>query len=62
MCKTAQAVVVSKVDLAEAVGFAREEALENVHRVNPKAVVLEVSAKTGQGMEGWYAFLRAHLG
>jgi hydrogenase nickel incorporation protein HypB len=62
MFKTAQAVVISKVDLADAVGFAREQALGNVRQVNPKAAVLEVSAKTGQGMEGWYAFLQAHLG
>jgi len=55
--RTAQAVVVNKVDLAEAVGFDRDRALANLRRVAPDAVILEVSARTGQGMEGWYAYL-----
>lgn len=58
MFKTAQVVLLNKVDLAEAVGFDRQAALENVRRVNPKAQVLEVSARTGQGMDAWYAFLQ----
>lgn len=57
MFKTAQVVLLTKVDLSQAVGFDREAALENLRRVNPKAQVLEVSARTGQGLDAWYAFL-----
>ncbi len=57
MFRTAQVVVVNKIDIAEAVGFDRETALRNIRRVAPKATVLEVSARTGQGMDRWYTFL-----
>jgi len=57
MFRTAQVVVVNKTDIAEAVGFDREAALRNIRRVAPQATILEVSARTGQGMTHWYAYL-----
>jgi hydrogenase nickel incorporation protein HypB len=59
MFRTAQVVVVNKMDLAEAAGFDRDAALGNIRRVAPQAAILEVSARTGQGMAGWYAYLEA---
>jgi hydrogenase nickel incorporation protein HypB len=58
MFQSAQVVVVNKMDIAAAVGFDRETALRNIRRVAPDATIFEVSAKTGQGMEAWYAYLR----
>ena len=58
---SADVVVVNKTDLAAAAGFDRESALRNIRRTAPKAVILEVSAKTGQGMEAWYALLEKRL-
>jgi hydrogenase nickel incorporation protein HypB len=57
MFQSAQVVLVTKMDLAAAVGFDREAAIHNIRRVAPEATLLEVSAKTGQGMDGWYEFL-----
>ena len=59
MFKTADAVVVTKMDIAEAAGFDREAALANIHGIAPAARVLEVSARTGQGMQHWYEYLLA---
>jgi hydrogenase nickel incorporation protein HypB len=53
----ADLVIVNKTDLAAAAQFDRRTALENIRKVAPKARVLELSAKTGAGMEAWYAFL-----
>jgi hydrogenase nickel incorporation protein HypB len=53
----ADIVVITKVDLSTACEFDRTAALDNIHRVNPKAKIFEVSAKTGQGMEPWCAYL-----
>ncbi len=61
MFRTAQVIVVNKMDIAEAVGFDRDAALRNIRRVAPDAVVLEVSARTGQGMADWYGCLEKHL-
>ena len=60
MFRTAQVVVVNKMDIAEAVGFDREAALRNIRRVAPQALILEVSARTGQGMDHWYVYLEEH--
>lgn len=57
MFRTAQVVVVNKMDIAEPVGFDRDAALRNIRRVAPEATILEVSARTGQGMAQWYAYL-----
>ncbi len=54
----ADAVVISKSDLAEAVDFAREQALANIQAVAPAARVLEVSARSGAGIEGLLQLLR----
>jgi len=57
----ADVVVVNKKDLAVAAGFDREAALRNIRRTAPKAAVLELSAKTGEGMEAWLALLEKRL-
>jgi hydrogenase nickel incorporation protein HypB len=57
MFRTAQVVVVNKMDIAEAAGFDRDAAIRNIRRVAPEATILEVSARTGQGMAQWYAYL-----
>lgn len=57
MFRTAQVVVVNKMDIAQAVGFDRDAALRNIRRVAPDATTLEVSARTGQGMTDWYTYL-----
>jgi len=57
MFQSAQVVVINKMDIARAVEFDRETALRNVRRVAPEATIFEVSAKTGQGMDTWYAYL-----
>jgi hydrogenase nickel incorporation protein HypB len=60
--RSSHAAVLTKMDLAEAVGFDREAAVANVRKVAPEATILEVSARTGEGMERWCEFLRSHAG
>ncbi|MET8679005.1 hydrogenase nickel incorporation protein HypB [Streptomyces sp. NPDC004647] len=47
----ANLVVLSKTDLAEAVGFDEKEFAANIGRINPGVEVLRTSARTGQGVE-----------
>ena len=54
---TADVAVITKTDLAEAVGFDRDAALANVEAVRPGMPVLEVSSRTGAGMDAWLAYL-----
>jgi hydrogenase nickel incorporation protein HypB len=55
--QSAGAAVVSKIDLAEACEYSRDATLANLRRLAPAAPVFELSAKTGQGMDAWLAFL-----
>ena len=48
----ADLVLISKIDLAEAVGFDRAAAHAAIARVAPHAQVLEVSARSGAGLDG----------
>jgi hydrogenase nickel incorporation protein HypB len=59
---TADAAVVTKIDLAEAVEFDRSAAHDNVHAVRPGMPILEVSAKTGAGIEAWLEWLATAVG
>ena len=57
MFQSADVVVISKVDLAEACGYDHGTSLANIRRVAPKARVFETSAKTGQGLKEWCEYL-----
>jgi hydrogenase nickel incorporation protein HypB len=58
---TADAALVTKVDLAGAVEFDAAAAHRNIESVRPGMPVFEVSAKTGQGMDRWSDYLRSRL-
>ncbi|MFW6357902.1 MAG: hydrogenase nickel incorporation protein HypB [Chroococcales cyanobacterium] len=62
MFKSAQVVIVNKIDIAKVVGFDREKAISNIQRVAPQATIFEVSARTGEGMENWYHYLKNAMG
>lgn len=57
MFKRADLILITKVDLADAVDFKREDAWAAVRSVAPQADILEVSSKTGAGMSSWYDWL-----
>jgi hydrogenase nickel incorporation protein HypB len=54
----ADAVVVSKIDMAEAAGFDREAALANIRAIAPTARIFELSSRTGAGIDAWCDYLR----
>jgi hydrogenase nickel incorporation protein HypB len=58
---SAHVVILSKIDAAEALGFDRAAAAANVRRIAPHAELFQLSARTGEGMEGWLAYLRRLL-
>jgi len=54
---SADAAVVTKMDIAEAVGFNRDAALKNIREIRPNIRIFETSARTGSGMDGWLEYL-----
>lgn len=56
---TADVAVVTKVDMAEAAGCDLAAVRENIQRVRPGMPVLELSAKSGAGMDEWLQYVAA---
>ena len=56
--RAAGIVILSKIDLLPNLDFALSEAIDNVAKINPAAAVLQISARSGQGMTEWYDWLR----
>jgi hydrogenase nickel incorporation protein HypB len=54
---SADAAVITKMDIAEPCGFDREAALANIKEIRPGIRIFETSAKSGAGMEEWLAYL-----
>jgi hydrogenase nickel incorporation protein HypB len=58
----ADLALITKIDLADAVEFDRDQALRNLRAVRPGLEVLETSARTGAGMSAWLERLRELAG
>ncbi len=56
--RTADAVIINKMDLATAAGFDRELAEYNTRLAAPRAAIFELSARSGEGMQAWVLWLR----
>jgi hydrogenase nickel incorporation protein HypB len=57
MFKTADVILLTKIDIADAVGFNRELAIANIQRVAPQAQIFEISARRGDNLDAWYHYL-----
>ena len=54
---SADAAVITKMDIAEPCGFDRELALKNINEIRPGIRIFETSAKTGVGIGEWLDYL-----
>jgi hydrogenase nickel incorporation protein HypB len=59
---SADAAVITKMDIAQPCGFDRELALRNINEIRPGIRIFETSAKTGTGMEEWLGYLAEERG
>lgn len=57
--QSADVVLLTKMDIAEAVGFDQATAIANIRRMAPQAKLFEVSARTGFGMDTWLIYLQS---
>ena len=54
---SADAAVITKIDIAEPCGFDRDLALRNINEIRPGIRIFETSSKTGVGMGDWLTYL-----
>ena len=54
-------VLINKIDTKSVFDFDDDAVVERIKRLNPKAEIFFISAKTGEGMEGWFNWLRNQM-
>jgi hydrogenase nickel incorporation protein HypB len=58
MFRAAEIMILNKIDLLPHVDFDMARAIANAIQVNPNIATIQVSARTGEGLEAWYEWLR----
>lgn len=61
MFRTADVVVINKIDLLPHLRFDLDQCIACIQQVNPKADILQVSALTREGLEAWMRWLSGRL-
>jgi hydrogenase nickel incorporation protein HypB len=61
MFRVSQLLLLNKTDLLEHVDFDLARLRANLARINPALPVIELSARTGQGIETWVDWLRREI-
>lgn len=59
MFRVADLVLLTKIDLLPHLDFDLEAAMKSVQTICPQAQLMQVSARSGEGMESWREWLRA---
>ena len=54
---TSGLVLITKIDIAQAVGYDDAAATTSIRQVNPDVRIVELSARSGAGMNDWFALL-----
>jgi hydrogenase nickel incorporation protein HypB len=61
MFRAASLVIINKIDLRPHLDFDLARAVANLKKVNSEAPLLQLSARTGEGIGEWYDWLRREL-
>jgi hydrogenase nickel incorporation protein HypB len=61
MFHAADVMLLNKIDLLPHLDFDLERCLEMARRVSPGITIFQVSAKTGEGMDDWYGWLKRQM-
>ena len=61
MFKQASAAILNKVDLLPYTTFDMAAAVADITSINPSITLFQASCRTGEGLEPWFAWLRAQV-
>ncbi|MBD2233603.1 hydrogenase nickel incorporation protein HypB [Phormidium tenue] len=61
MFQEADCLLITKVDLAPYLDVNIEQIAANVRQMNPHCTIISVSAKTGEGLEKWFGWVRSRV-
>ena len=60
--RSAQVLLINKIDLLEHVDFSLERCREMARALNPEITIFELSARTGAGLDRWCNWVREQVG
>ncbi len=58
MFRAADLMLITKIDLLPYFDFSVEKAVEEARKLNPKMDIIQISTKTGEGMEKWINYIK----
>ena len=61
MFRVSDVMVINKIDLLEYVDFDMNRVREYAHTINPNLEIIELSCKTGEGLDVWIDWIRDNL-
>ena len=61
MFRVCDVLLINKIDVMEYFDFDLEECMERARKLKPDIKVIPISAKTGEGIEGWANWLRSEV-
>lgn len=61
MFRAAEVMILNKIDLLPYLDFKVDDCINYAKRVNPDIKIFQLSATTGEGMDGWYEWLQEQL-
>ena len=61
MFRAAAIVILNKIDLLPNLDFSLAQAIANVAKINPNATVVQISARSGEGITDWHEWLRTQF-
>jgi hydrogenase nickel incorporation protein HypB len=61
MFRSAELVAINKIDLLPHLDFDLDLFRANLHKINPTAATIDISARTGEGIDDWCDWLRTQL-
>lgn len=61
MFEVCDAVLINKIDTKDCFPFDDEAVKTRIHKLNPDAKIFFVSARTGEGFDGWISWLKENI-
>ena len=62
MFRSADVMVINKMDLLEHTDFDVDKVIYNAKSLNPEIKILKTSCRTGEGLDEWADFVKAFAG
>jgi hydrogenase nickel incorporation protein HypB len=61
MFREANCLLITKIDLAPYLDIDLDRLIENVRQINPNVTIILLSAKTGEGLDEWLAWIKRQI-